>query len=452
MNKKKKYNNGGLMPTSDFMAQQMNFVNQQQMPQTPQKTTGDRIANAAKYSALGAKLGTVIPGVGNVVGGLAGAGIGMLMANGGQINGLANNEPGQLTEFQGGGTHEENPNGGIPVGKNNLVEENETMTDFNSTKFVFSDRLKIPGKSKTFAAESKAIKNKVNKDRPHDKASKRTVERLLAKLADTQESLKAKKEKALQNKLSDLKGIGMPSQDDLATMTPEEQMYYGGQLGLPKVKILEGGGGADFTETKKRIDEDTLPDGYNPNLAMVGTLANALPGMYNVYRGLKKSAPINLERTKLSRINLGRQRQLVKDASAEAVKMNAENIRRIAPSSGAALSSLASTSAAINANTSKAIAESKLSEETTNIGIDNQQNSANAATANQEQDLRWRTEAAKQQALEAGLNTIGMAGAVGVNDYNKFKANERYNERVLRILKTADRRYNKNTGETEFID
>lgn len=322
----------------------------------------------------------------------------------------------------------------------------------------------------------------------------------------------------------------------MAEMTPEQQMYYGGQIGLPKIKILSEGGLAGFKETKERIDgqledlypegidkeylskvnlddlkntkgypniahkklnmengditipteptvnkqnqpidpetslplvlkngryepsaagssqtdEDTLPGGYNSKLAMVGTLANALPGIHNVYRGLKKTAPINLERAKLSKIDLGRQRQLVKDASADAVKMNTENIRRTAPSSGAALSALASTSAAINSNTSRAIAESKLSEETTNIGIDNQQNAANAATANQEQDLRWRTDAAKQQVLEAGLNTIGSAGAMGVNDYNKFKANERYNERIARILETGDRRYNKNTGKTEY--
>ena len=73
------------MPTSDFMAQQMSFVNQQQMPQEQEKTVGDRLSNAAKYGALGAKLGTLVPGVGNVVGGLAGAGIGMLMGEGGEL-------------------------------------------------------------------------------------------------------------------------------------------------------------------------------------------------------------------------------------------------------------------------------------------------------------------------------------------------------------------------------
>jgi len=611
MNKKKLYNIGGnLMPTSDFMAQQMSFVNQQQMPQEQEKTVGDRLSNAAKYGALGAKLGTLVPGVGNVVGGLAGAGIGMLMSEGGQINGLANNEPGQLTEFQGGGTHEQNPNGGINIGNNNLVEEGETMTDFDVTKFVFSDRIKVPGKNKSFADMSKAIKNKVSKDRPHDKATKRTTERLLAQLADKQEALKAKKEKSLQSKLNDLQGIGMPN---------ESQMSYGGQIGLPKIKILGNGGpretwesktGLPWSEAKKRgfttgsyddnvallnllnaqdfdknkflnssnttnnttnsnlskhlqfsmdptnqamgaetiamVENDyrqkeyskslmnnlqpeldkhdkllkskgftypskpisindessmvsvkpgkfldpetneplTLKNGkyyrkdeldsltevdnakkgntdteedynlrpaYDPYLAAAGTLANAIPSMYNIYRGLKPAEKINLERNKFSKIDLGRQRQLIKQQASDVQKMNNENIRRTAPSTGAALSASVATASALNQSSSKAIAESKLSEETTNVGISNQENASNVAIANQEQNLRWQTEANRQKALEAGLTGVGLAVASGVKDFRMGEVNNRYNERVLKLLSTSNRRYNPKTGKTEFI-
>ena len=50
-------------------------------------------------------------------------------------------EGGQLNEFNGGGTHEQNPLGGIPVGNGNSVESGET--ELTSENYVFSDRLTL---------------------------------------------------------------------------------------------------------------------------------------------------------------------------------------------------------------------------------------------------------------------------------------------------------------------
>ena len=57
---------------------------------------------------------------------------GEMYSNGGGINVI--NE---------GGTHEENPLGGVPMGNGNLVEEGEVTFDYNGHKYVISDRLKI---------------------------------------------------------------------------------------------------------------------------------------------------------------------------------------------------------------------------------------------------------------------------------------------------------------------
>lgn len=53
----------------------------------------------------------------------------------------------KFNEFKGGGTHEQNPLGGIPQGtgsngKPNTVEEDETSYDFPEGKFIFSNRIK----------------------------------------------------------------------------------------------------------------------------------------------------------------------------------------------------------------------------------------------------------------------------------------------------------------------
>jgi hypothetical protein len=53
-----------------------------------------------------------------------------------------------LTKYQTGGTHEQNPLGGIPLGmgingKQNVVEQGEASFNFKDGKYIFSNRLKI---------------------------------------------------------------------------------------------------------------------------------------------------------------------------------------------------------------------------------------------------------------------------------------------------------------------
>ena len=56
----------------------------------------------------------------------------------------------RLTEFYGGGTHEENSLGGIPIGigangKMNSVEEGETRYEFDTGGYIFSNRIDTKG-------------------------------------------------------------------------------------------------------------------------------------------------------------------------------------------------------------------------------------------------------------------------------------------------------------------
>ena len=71
------------------------------------------------------------------------------MALGGSANDLVT-KGGQndLIEFEGGGTHEQNPLGGIPIGMNNQgqmnsVEAGESKYSFKDGDYVFSDRIKL---------------------------------------------------------------------------------------------------------------------------------------------------------------------------------------------------------------------------------------------------------------------------------------------------------------------
>lgn len=132
------------------------------------------------------------------------AGGGNLHTNGGVFsNGLI--------QINKGGTHEENPNEGVPIGVDdqgvpNLVEEGETIFD----DYVFSNRIKVPKairnkyklrgkKDMTFADASKIIA-KESEERPNDPISQRGLGALLAHLTQAQEVIRMQQEFAKQNK------------------------------------------------------------------------------------------------------------------------------------------------------------------------------------------------------------------------------------------------------------
>lgn len=102
----------------------------------------------------------------------------------------------ELTQFNEGKSHEENPLGGIPVGGNNTVEQGETKNG----SFVYSNRITLTPEiirqynlpktlnNKTVAEATKIIDSKF-KDRT-DKISESTKQGMLSKIAEAQEAMK----------------------------------------------------------------------------------------------------------------------------------------------------------------------------------------------------------------------------------------------------------------------
>ena len=106
-----------------------------------------------------------------------------------------------VTIIGNGGTHEENPMEGVPMGVDgqgipNLVEEGEVI--FND--YVFSDRMNVPnsmrsslglskGKNLTFAKAAKKL-SKEAEERPNDLISRRGLLDSMSKLQHVQESLR----------------------------------------------------------------------------------------------------------------------------------------------------------------------------------------------------------------------------------------------------------------------
>ena len=150
--------------------------------------------------------------------GLAGT-VGGLGAQGAFNSQMA--QGGELTQYNGGGTHEENPRGGIDVGPNAQVEDKETRWE----DYIFSDRIKIPGKKYTFAEASKKIANKYKRE--NDSFEKKAKEKEMKGLMAMHESEKEKMQ---------------------ATQQAEFQKAFGGELeGDP---VLENGNNIEGEKTQ----------------------------------------------------------------------------------------------------------------------------------------------------------------------------------------------------------
>jgi hypothetical protein len=134
-----------------------------------------------------------------------------LIALGGSLNSDFNYFNNGLKFIGNGGTHEQNPFEGVPMGVDkegtpNLVEEGEVVWN----DYVFSNRLKVPkdirskyklkgSKDLTFADAVTNIQ-KESEQRPNDPISKNTMNSLLGELAQSQEVLRQKEELKTANK------------------------------------------------------------------------------------------------------------------------------------------------------------------------------------------------------------------------------------------------------------
>lgn len=116
-----------------------------------------------------------------------------------------------ITQINAGGTHEQNPYEGVPMGIDeegvpNLVEEGEVVWN----DYVFSNRIKVPkairqkyklrkNKEITFAEAAKKAQ-KESEERPNDPIAKRGLEDIMTKLMFEQEMIREKREQAKQRR------------------------------------------------------------------------------------------------------------------------------------------------------------------------------------------------------------------------------------------------------------
>lgn len=171
--------------------------------------SGDKAArkNTALQQQLLDAQGFANRAIDNSIDNIANNQMGNLLANsfafGGDTSSNGSSFNNGLTFFNEGGTHEQNPLGGIPQGiaedgLPNLVEEGEVKFG----DYIFSNRLKVDGKNKkkyklkdnmTYADAVKKL-SKITEERPNDPIAKATLDKQLDDLTAGQEEKRMKKE------------------------------------------------------------------------------------------------------------------------------------------------------------------------------------------------------------------------------------------------------------------
>lgn len=167
---------------------------------------------------------------------------------------------GGYTEFNAGGTHEENPNNGVQFGVNPETQEpmKAEEGEVKVGDYVFSNRIKpdksilkvlgLPQKGElSYADIAKDLKKKLDK-RPNDEIMKKYYDQNIEKLKSAQESTKRLREKAKENIIAQAtQSLGLvPEQGGNMELMPEggEQLF------------AEGG------RKKSRHNPNPFPHGY----------------------------------------------------------------------------------------------------------------------------------------------------------------------------------------------
>lgn len=212
-----------------------------------------------------------------------------MFAFGGALGGYGGDWSNGLTYIGAGGSHEENPLGGVPAGMSqdgrpNQVEEGEYI--WTDQDYVFSKRIEIPeeeyealglkkGKRKLTYADGAEILQKESSERPNDPISERGKNAALMKLMQSQEQQRALlAQQEQQEQIEYAMGGGLSRDKD----------YGSKKKPYPKVKDKDfAGGGRSYPIPTKADAIDAL------RLAGLHGRSDVKAKVYKKYPELKHS-------------------------------------------------------------------------------------------------------------------------------------------------------------------
>ena len=158
---------------------------------------------------------------------------------------------GGYTEFNSGGTHEENPNNGIPIGiTEEGIEQKVEEGEVKVGDYIFSNRIKpdvailktfgLPqNRNYSYADIAKRLKKKLD-ERPNDSISKKYFDQTIDKLRIAQETTKRLRDKAKENMVQQAAfnlSLNPEAQQEIPFGMPEDQEKLFAEGGSKKKPI-----------------------------------------------------------------------------------------------------------------------------------------------------------------------------------------------------------------------
>ena len=363
--------------------------------------------NTATAAPIGAVAGGI---VGTVLGGPAGTSVGSTIGGGlGKLSAMASQNvsnslykaEGGLIEYNSGGTHEENPNGGIPVGSTGLpstnpkalVEEGETVNN----GYVFSNRL-LSDSGKTFADESKAIKKRYIKRLGKDLKGKDAIaaKSLNTELLD------------LQQKQESLKMSMMPKENMQQMQNSQALPQAAFGMNLPIDTGTEGTEASTSPDSPKDMGMDNFMKGAGANNSYIGYGIQALSRVPDLIRSFGAPDKVHYDRITPELVDYSAEREALKNArnaSTGIIKRNAG----MAGNAGQAMNYLAGTVPGIQNNYYANFAKSLQTENNVNAQIKNEAMAKNSAIAMQEAEVNAQEKDAMRTMQTNALSGIGSA-------------------------------------------
>ena len=361
-------------------------------------------ATAAPIGAIaGGIVGTVLGGpAGTSVGNAIGGGLGKLSAMASQnVSNSLYKAEGGLIEYNSGGTHEENPNGGIPVGSTGLpstnpkalVEEGETVNN----GYVFSNRL-LSDSGKTFADESKAIKRRYIKRLGKDLKGKDVIaaKSLNTELLDLQQRQEALK-------------MSMMPKENMQQMQNSQalpQAAFG--MNLPIDTGTEGTEASTSNDSPKDMGMDNFMKGAGANNSYIGYGIQALSRVPDLIKSFGAPDKVHYDRITPELVDYSAEREALKgtrNLSTGIIKRNAG----MAGNAGQAMNYLAGAVPGIQNNYYANFAKSLQTENNVNAQIKNEAMAKNSAIAMQEAEVNAQEKDAMRTMQTNALSGIGSA-------------------------------------------
>jgi hypothetical protein len=230
-----------------------------------------------------------------------------------------------------GPTHEE---GGMMISPQVEVEGGETILEPES--YVYSDSIKVPGKNKTFAQESKSIKNKY-KMRENDKLSQEAMtaelEALMNQQEEVREAMMIKDQERFENRMVAKYGGLMPSMDYSVdrNMQPIEMKKGGGIYIKPSKKGTftaaakkRGMGVQEFASKVMANKED-----YSSAMVKKANFARVFGGRKREFGGFMEETDAINDPGKGGRMGLRRAQKIASNFQDSDIFTNPENYETI---------------------------------------------------------------------------------------------------------------------------